>query len=130
MKTEVSFTDLAFSGVISKLPLRKLEILDHQVPIWSEVRRNVFLSLLHMGLNTMHNGFSVNVFHEPQVSHVGLSALLSGRFGETIEHFKCSLYTRDPNEKEALSQALSAIEQKAIENRRFIHPDSQLHPDE
>jgi len=72
----------------------------------------------------------VETLYELQVSHVGLSSLLSGRFGETIEHFKCSLKKRDPNEKEALSQAVSAIEQNAIENKRFIHPDSQLHPDD
>jgi len=69
--------------------------------------------------------FSEHVYYF-QVSHVGLSSLLSGRFGETIEDFKYSLKKSDPTEKEALSQVIRAIDQKAIENKRFIHPDSQL----
>jgi len=72
---------------------------------------------------------SVETFYDLQVSHVGLSSLLFGRFGETIENFEFSLEKSDPTEKEALSQVVSAIQHKTIENKRFIHPDSQLPED-
>jgi len=79
-----------------------------------------------MALNLMHYRFPIKVFPDFQVSHVGLSALLSGRFGETIEDFKFTLKAGDRNARKASSQVVRAIKYKTIENKRFIHPDSQL----
>jgi len=61
-----------------------------------------------------------------QVSHAGLCALLYGRFGETIEDFFILLKEGHPSDKEDRLRMVRAIEHKAAENRRFIHPDSQL----
>jgi len=65
-------------------------------------------------------------FNILQVSHAGLCALLCGKFCDTIEDFWFSLKEEHPSDREDRLRLLRAIEKKAAENRRFIHPDSQL----